>query len=165
VGEPIAASGRPTRETVEAATAATWSALHDLVKDAARTSGSWALRAVAHRALQRMAGGVTGCHACGQRRRRDRSGPSRRLTLAYSAPLTNGRRTRGSDGAVDHQEGVPRAAAPSRATTRSTPGPPNHAGCRYPSRSDPRDQGFQARGGPRRKGFERVFAFGGGPPP
>lgn len=34
VGEPIAASGRPTRETVEAATATTWSALHDLVKDA-----------------------------------------------------------------------------------------------------------------------------------
>ena len=34
VGEPITASGRPTRETVEAATAATWSGLHELVKDA-----------------------------------------------------------------------------------------------------------------------------------
>jgi 1-acyl-sn-glycerol-3-phosphate acyltransferase len=34
VGEPITASGRPTRETVEAATAATWAGLHELVRDA-----------------------------------------------------------------------------------------------------------------------------------
>jgi 1-acyl-sn-glycerol-3-phosphate acyltransferase len=34
VGEPIDASGRPTRETVEAATATTWAALHELVRDA-----------------------------------------------------------------------------------------------------------------------------------
>jgi hypothetical protein len=34
VGEPITASGRPTRETVEAATTATWTGLHELVKDA-----------------------------------------------------------------------------------------------------------------------------------
>jgi 1-acyl-sn-glycerol-3-phosphate acyltransferase len=34
VGEPVPVSGRPTRETVEAATGATWDALHALVADA-----------------------------------------------------------------------------------------------------------------------------------
>ena len=34
VGEPMTAAGRPTRETVEAATAATWAGLHELVQDA-----------------------------------------------------------------------------------------------------------------------------------
>ena len=53
VGEPITASGRPTRETVEAATSATWTALHELVMDAPDPPGSRTLRALADRALQR----------------------------------------------------------------------------------------------------------------
>ena len=152
VGEPIPVEGRPTREALDRLTERTWTALHAHGRRSPRGRRAGAVRALADRGLQRLAGGL----ARGGAGRGDRPPAclaySRRPSLRQEEPWERPgcRATRRNTG----------AGSTSRATTRSTRGPPSScATCRSAAGSGKVVRDFKHAAVARRRRFRTGVRF------